>query len=254
MNRDPYEVLGVPHSASKEEIKAAYRKLAKKYHPDLNQGSAAADAKMKELNEAYTILIKGGPTQNGSQQRSTQNPYYGQQNTGSYGQGGRDPFEEFFRGFGGFGGYTNGRQGQGYGGNASGHRSYRQETNPQLSAVQTAVLANEYQKARTLLEAITRRTGAWYYWSARAYVGLGQRMAALGDARTAVQMEPNNPDFQALLGELQAGGQQYQRQNADFGTIRNMLCGNPCMTLCVANMLCNCLCNGANCCAGSARY
>ena len=58
MNRSPYEVLGVPVSATDDEIKAAYRKLAKIYHPDLNGGSAAAETKMKEINEAYNLLIK----------------------------------------------------------------------------------------------------------------------------------------------------------------------------------------------------
>jgi curved DNA-binding protein CbpA len=58
MNADPYEVLNVSPGASEEEIKAAYRKLAKKYHPDLNGGSSAAEVKMREINEAYTLLIK----------------------------------------------------------------------------------------------------------------------------------------------------------------------------------------------------
>ena len=51
--RDPYEVLGVAPGASDDEIKAAYRKLAKKYHPDLNGGSAEAEAKMKGQRGLY---------------------------------------------------------------------------------------------------------------------------------------------------------------------------------------------------------
>ena len=54
--RDYYEVMGVPKNAPEDEIKKAYRKLAKKYHPDLNPGDKEAEQKFKEVNEAYEVL------------------------------------------------------------------------------------------------------------------------------------------------------------------------------------------------------
>ena len=60
--RDPYEVLGVPRGASQEQVKSAYRALAKKYHPDNYIGSPLADVaneKMQEINEAYDAIISG---------------------------------------------------------------------------------------------------------------------------------------------------------------------------------------------------
>ena len=54
--RDYYDVLGVSRSASASEIKKAYRKLAKKYHPDTNAGNKEAEQKFKEVTEAYNVL------------------------------------------------------------------------------------------------------------------------------------------------------------------------------------------------------
>ncbi len=54
--RDPYGALGVDKKASADEIKKAYRKLARQYHPDKNQGDKQAEERFKEVQEAYSIL------------------------------------------------------------------------------------------------------------------------------------------------------------------------------------------------------
>ena len=83
---DPYKVLGVQPSASDEEIKDAYRKLAKKYHPDQYADSPLkdlADEKMKEINEAYdavTAMRRGGGGY--SAYNGAQNPVGGNRNSG----------------------------------------------------------------------------------------------------------------------------------------------------------------------------
>ena len=56
VKRDYYEVLGVSKNADENAIKKAYRKLAKKYHPDTNSGDADAEKKFKEVTEAYSVL------------------------------------------------------------------------------------------------------------------------------------------------------------------------------------------------------
>ena len=56
MARDYYDILGVPRTATPDEIKKAYRKLALRHHPDKNKGDKASEAKFKEINAAYEVL------------------------------------------------------------------------------------------------------------------------------------------------------------------------------------------------------
>ena len=83
--RDYYEVLGVGRDASEEEIKKAYRQLAKKYHPDVNPGNKEAEQKFKEASEAYAVL--------GDKEKRKQYDQFGHSafdGTGGFGAGGFD--------------------------------------------------------------------------------------------------------------------------------------------------------------------
>ena len=75
MTQNPYEVLGLSYGATDEEVTKAYRKLVKKYHPDLHPGDEEAARKMREINEAYD-QIKSGATNQYNGYSNTQNNSY----------------------------------------------------------------------------------------------------------------------------------------------------------------------------------
>lgn len=110
--RDYYEVLGIVKGASPEEIKKAYRQMARKYHPDVNKETDAED-RFKEVNEAYEILAD-------EQKRAMYDRFghAGVNNSGGFGGfqdfgGFRDPFEIFEEVFGGLGGFSRSRRQRG---------------------------------------------------------------------------------------------------------------------------------------------
>jgi molecular chaperone DnaJ len=110
--RDYYEVLGVDKNATEDEIKKAYRQMAKKYHPDLNPDNKEAEAKFKEANEAYEVLSDAEKKARYDQfGHAGVDPNYGAGGGGFNGAGFDfdlgDIFSSFFGGFGGFGGRTN---------------------------------------------------------------------------------------------------------------------------------------------------
>ena len=173
MINDPFQVLGVTSSATEEEIKAAYRKLAKKYHPDLHPGSATAEAKMKEINEAYSEAIKikkSGGTYTGGYQGSSQSGYQG----GFNGFGG-------FSGFDGFGGFQ-----QEYQRRQSYQTQEKTYADPVMQAAADYLRTGRFTDAMRTLNQVIEHDAAWHALSARANLGLNNRIAALEHARTAV--------------------------------------------------------------------
>lgn len=112
MARDYYEILGISREADKEEIKRAYRRLARKYHPDVNK-EPGADEKFKEINRAYEVLSE--PEMRGRYDRFgeagiSSGAGAGYQDFGDIGGFAADIFESFFSGFAGGQGQTGRRR------------------------------------------------------------------------------------------------------------------------------------------------
>ena len=253
MPNDPFAVLGVSSSATEDEIKSAYRKLAKKYHPDLNPGDKVAEEKMREVNDAYTRALQikktgrdpsaspygsagyGGSSSGygsyGSYGNSYgQSGYYGQSG-GSGGQNGQNgnPFGDF--GFDPFSAFFGGAQSQ-------------QQTRPELKTAENHVLSNRYNEAISLLNRIPTHDADWHALYAKADLGLGNRISALDHARAAVRMSPGDSDYQALLNTIEAGRQTYRQTQSKGYDFRSAICANPCLTCCAANMILNCCLGG----------
>ena len=211
MIEDPYKVLGVSPDASDEEIKKAYRKLAKQYHPDLNPGDPVAAKKMQQVNAAYEQI---------------KNPEKAQPNPGSqggYGGYGYDPFGGAWQ------------------------RTYQQsDTDRYQQAAAQYIRFGRYQEALNVLNSCTEKNAKWYYLSALANDGMGNQVTALEHIRRAVSMEPDNPTYLQTLNDIENGGAAYRRQAGNFGgfTMGAMPCGSLCLCY-LFQLFC---CRGIFCC------
>lgn len=221
MTTDPYEVLGVSSNDSKEEITKAYRKLAKKYHPDLNQGDVDATRKMSEINAAYQQIKSGKTTQNSNGGGYSDQSSYANGNSSYEGD---DPFG----GFDPFAGFTS------YGGGQKQRYEYSE-----FDSVNSYLSAGYYNEALNVLASITSRSAQWYYYSAIANYGVGNKITTLNHAKTAVQMEPNNLEYQRILSQIQNGGRVYQQRSQDFGVPMSGL-NKICLGICFAKLFCGC--------------
>lgn len=236
MVNDPYQILGVPKGATKEEIKKAYRQKAKQYHPDLHPDDPAASQKMNEVNEAYDMLMN---PQKYEARRAQQRQSYGQ--SGQYGgytgnqSGGysgtgyeRQGSSGGYRGPGGwssdFGGFDFGDI-FGFGFERNGNDD-TVSMNPQpepgdnmeIRQVITEINNHRYQGAIQILTHIPSvgRNARWYYLSALANHGLGNTVQAIDHMQKASQMEPNNRTYHLLLQKFRRSEQTYEQNAKGF--------------------------------------
>ncbi|MBZ9634576.1 hypothetical protein [Clostridium sp. FP1] len=90
-----------------------------------------------------------------------------------------------------------------------------------------------------MLESIASRSAQWYYYSALANSGVGNKIISLNHAKTAVQMEPNNFEYQRILSQIQNASRVYQQQSQNFGMPINDF-NKLCLGFCFAKIFCGC--------------
>ena len=177
--KDPYSVLGVSQSASDDEVKKAYRELARKYHPDNYQNNPLADLaeeKMKEINEAYDSITKqraGG---------------YRQSTTGSYGS-------------------------TGYSG-----QSYSGSQDSSFNRIRSLINAGNLAAAEQLLYEVPQKNGEWYFLSGSIAYRKGWLDEAMQNYSLAVQMDPNNMEYRQALAMMQQRGGYHPYNNYSSAT------------------------------------
>ena len=197
--RDPYQVLGVPSTATDDEVKKAYRNLARKYHPDNYHDNPLADLaqeRMKEINEAYEEIQS-------RRKRGSSGGGYG----ASYG--------------GASGGYSGG---------------YQSYAGP-YQRVRMAIQQGNLNLAEELLNAMQDHNAEWNFLKGALYTRRGWMDEAKRYYQTAVQMDPDNDEYQRAL-DIAEGRQTAYRPDG-YGSFSTGNCQmNPCLPLCLPLFCC----------------
>lgn len=212
---DPYSILGVAPTASDDEVKSAYRTLAKKYHPDNYANSPLADLaeeKMKEVNEAYNQIVEE------RKNRQSSGGY-----AGGYSQSGPQ------------GGYYSAPYGSSSGSGA------------EYQDVRNLIMSNRLADAEQILDGVPadRRSAEWHFLKGSVLYRRGWLNEAYEDLTRACQMEPSNVEYRAALSQLsgQRGG-MYGGYNPNVPATGNCSGCDICTSLCVADACCDCMGNG----------
>ena len=196
--RDPYEVLGIQRSASKDEIKAAYRKLAKQYHPDMHADNPLKDLaqeKFIEVQEAYDQLTNVSSSSYNSSSYSSSSSY----NAG-----------------------------------ANSHSSSSDST---FQTVRQYANSGNYRQAIYILNGIKTKNAEWYFLMGVCSVNIGSTAQGLQLVRTACNMEPNNTEYSSYLNQIINMQSAYQTRTYNYGRGGNSDL-NCCTQLICADCLC----------------
>ena len=203
---DPYKVLGINRDASDEDIKKAYRTLARKYHPDNYAGRDLADLaeeRMKEINEAYDTVVKERAA--GRSGTSGSGYYYspGQNTSGSTSSGSASDAET-------------------------------------LRRVRVLITAGRYSEAGILLNGISQngRNAEWNYLNGCILLQRGWYFDAQKYFEIACYMEPGNAEYQAALKNIRESGSQYGKAYNASNTGCSVC--DICQGLICADCLCEC--------------
>ncbi len=205
MNKNPYAVLGVQENATDDQIKTAYRELAKKYHPDNYQDSPLRDLateKMKEINEAYDEIQRMRKEGRSYSSTSSYNPGY---NSGSYSSG-----------------YT--------------------RTN--YPDVRNFIRSGRLDDAQTILNGVpaTNRDAEWYFLQGMIHYNKGWTDQAYSCFKTACDMDPSNMEFRQTFSRI---NQQRAYTSPEYNQASGNGCGcsscDMCSALCCADACCECM-------------